>query len=84
MSFFTLKTTDLLTIRKLQQASIVFFTIFSATPIPIVLAARFIPGPEKTRFGRHGSMNGKVIICIVVAVALSTRPPRPSGCRIMC
>ena len=79
-SFFTLETDTLLTIRKLQQASIVYFAIFSASPIPIVLAARFVPGAEKRRFGRLGSMNDKVIIVAVAAVALSTfRAPWLSG-----
>lgn len=74
VSFFTLNTSKLFAIRRIQQVCIVYFTGFSAAPIPIVLAARFIPGSGKQKFGKLGSMSTKVYIVVVASLILSMSP----------
>lgn len=71
MSFNTLDANKLNTYRDIQHVGVVYFTIFSFLPIPIVLLARFIPGNNKTRFGTLGTMTHKVIIVVVAAGLLT-------------
>jgi hypothetical protein len=70
-SFYTLNTHSLKSIRTVQRFAMVYFTVFSFLPIPIVLLARFIPGGNKTRFGKLGTMTHKVIIVVIAAALLS-------------
>ncbi|KAI5857778.1 hypothetical protein BZA05DRAFT_441085 [Tricharina praecox] len=87
IGFYTLDTARLLKCRDIQRFGIIYFTVFSFMPIPLVLAARFIRTPAKAKFGKMGTTMHKVIIVIIASLLLTLEnafraaiaflPPRP-------
>lgn len=75
IGFYTLDTARLLKCRDIQRFGIIYFTVFSFMPIPLVLAARFIRTPAKAKFGKMGTTMHKVIIVIIASLLLSEFPP---------
>ena len=66
-ALYTLDTRRLRTIQRLQKAGMLYLAGFAFMPAPIVLLARFVPGGDKQRFGKLGSMNHKVLIVVAAA-----------------
>jgi len=71
VSFFTLDAGSLSKSHNVQRFSIIYFSVFAFLPIPLVLLARLLPAPDKTNFGKLGTLNQKVLIVLLAAVILS-------------
>jgi len=87
VSFYSVDPDRLLKCRDIQRFGIIYFTVFSFLPVPMVLAARFVPSPTKAKFGKLGTTTHKVIIVVIAGLLLTLEnafraavaflPPRP-------
>lgn len=70
--FFTLDMSVLMKCRDIQRFGIIWFSIFSFLPIPIVLLSYLIPsstGPEN--FGKRGTLGQKLLIVLAAGCILT-------------
>jgi len=71
VSFYSVDPDRLLKCRDIQRFGVIYFTVFSFLPVPMVLAARLVPSPTKAKFGKLGTTTHKVIIVVIAGLLLS-------------